>query len=141
MDKLCHIHLQYFVIIIFLCSVVYLEVINESFSKRNNVIKHVRHKENIIKENQSLKKQSRETCTNQKRNGDKLLHLVRHPRDTRLVNKIPRVNGNQHAVYFSGSEILRLKSFYSKIPSGSFTLSLTIKPEGGQYDPVTILGR
>ena len=70
-------------------------------------------------------------------------HLSRHPRDTTTVKRADKNYGK--AVYFSGREILKLKrkGKFSRveIPNGKFTVSLWVKPEGGQFDPVTIIGK
>lgn len=111
---------------------------NSSRSIKETILKNIYHKEAVVKEIENLRKKSNTVCTKPKRKGDKIHHLIRHPRDTTSVyDKL----GTQSAVYFSGKEILKLKAFYSKIPSGSFTLSLLLNPEGGQHDPVTILGK
>lgn len=107
--------------------------------KIKKIFRHAKHKERIVEEIQSLKKWTEKLCTNPKRKGDRLHHLTRHPRDTRFLSKHTR--GPEHSVYFSGNEIIKLRAFYSRIPSDSFTYSIMVNPEGGQHDPVTILGK
>ncbi|XP_071155893.1 pappalysin-1-like [Mytilus edulis] len=123
----------------YICIGIIIYMFNETNSSRSikeTILKNIYHKEAVVKEIENLRKKSNTVCTKPKRKGDKIHHLIRHPRDTTSVyDKL----GTQSAVYFSGKEILKLKAFYSKIPSGSFTLSLLLNPEGGQHDPVTIL--
>ena len=113
--------------------------VKSNCKKVKKIFRHAKHKEKIVEEIQSLKKGSERLCTNPKRKGDRLHHLTRHPRDTRFLTKHKRAP--EHSVYFSGNEIIKLRAFYSRIPSDSFTYSIMIDPEGGQNDPVTILGK
>ncbi|OWF49358.1 Pappalysin-1 [Mizuhopecten yessoensis] len=81
------------------------------------------------------------TCTRSKRTAEYHHPLHRHPRDISMERGSP-MGGD--ALYFSGRELLRLKMTRKKVemdlPRGNFTVELWIKPEGGQHDPVTILG-
>lgn len=113
--------------------------VKSNCKKIKKIFRHAKHKEKIFEEIQSLKKGTERLCTNPKRKGDRLHHLIRHPRDTRILAKHTR--GPENSVYFSGNEIIKLRAFYSRIPSDRFTYSIMVNPEGGQNDPVTILGK
>ena len=105
------------------------------------------------KDNRLSDVQQRYACTNVKQDV-KLHHLSRHPRDTsslsgspaRNVSDVDTTSAPRNSLYFTGHELIKLAKSDKKygglvIPRHAFTVAFWLKPEGGQRDPLTVIGR
>lgn len=106
--------------------------------------KHQRRKVETVKDHFKQKHQYYSNlCSNSRKTNEKSEHLSRQPRAARRWRTGGSKSGN--ALYFTGKEILKLKTGRRNsqidIPGHQFTVELWVKPEGGQYDPVTIIGK
>lgn len=107
--------------------------------------------EDIIKQKRQLQRVNTKSllgnpssCTRTKRTADHHHPLHHHPRDLSMGRGRDTLRGGS-ALYFTGGELIRSKmtrkTLALDLSRGNFTVELWINPEGGQFDPVTVLGK
>lgn len=120
-----------------LLSQAFEQKINRHFAhtqrKKDKVAKETKNREDKLKTSYSVT------------GGGQSVHVPsRYPRDVQ-GDWGERRSKFGNAVYFSGRQVLNLTpsqhSFTTRIPMEQFTVELWVRPEGGQADPVTFLGK